>query len=47
MDQVNDYEPAEEIADSREGYSVVAFALVASCALWLGVGLAIWRAFRP
>jgi hypothetical protein len=49
MDQVNDYEPAEE-ADSRRSYSVLGLAFLGSCAVWVVVvvaGLKVWRALGP
>jgi hypothetical protein len=47
MDQVNHSEMTEETADSRQGYSLIGLALLASCAAWFVVGFVVWRAFGP
>jgi hypothetical protein len=47
LDEANDNKQAGASADSHQSYSLLAPALLVSCALWFVVGLAIWRAFRP
>jgi hypothetical protein len=44
MDYANDNKPAE-VARYRGSFSLLALALLVSLALWLVVGLSVWRAF--
>ena len=45
MDYANDNEPPE-IARYRGSFSLLALAFIVSFALWLVVGLSVWRAFN-